>query len=123
MDWQVFKREDPSTWPEFDCPVLVCKNFDDDDYYFARAKWDNELKRFIGDGSSSWNECYYSYITYIPKGYKVYHPVKCIYVKGRCPYGHDDDGYCMCDEDFECKWQKLANEYEIMPKLIAKEFK
>lgn len=120
MDWQVFKRDDPSTWPEFDCPVLVCKNFDDDDYYFARAKWDNELKRFIGDGSSSWNECYYSYITYIPKGHKVYHPVRCKN-DDNCKIGCNDNGYCMYD--CECEQSFVVNEYEIIPKLIVKEFK
>lgn len=118
MEWHVFKKNDPSTYPELDCPMLVCKNFDDD-YTFARSHWDNATKCFIGDGAAAWNECFYAYISYVPTGYKVHHPVGCGYKDGHsCPYGCDDDGYCLCNDSFSCEHQFDLNEYEIIKKKV-----
>jgi hypothetical protein len=119
MEWHVFKKNDPSTYPELDCPMLVCKNFDDD-YILAKSHWDNATKCFIGDGAAAWNECFYAYISYVPTGYKVHHPVGCGYKDGHsCPYAFDDDGYCL-NEKRKCEHQIMLNEYEITMKGVFK---
>lgn len=119
MKWYVFKKDDPSTYPEIDCPMLVFKNFDDD-YLFARSHWDNVAKCFVGDGASAWNECYYAYICYVPSGHKVHQTLRCLNDKN-CKFGCNDDGYCMYDF-CECEQQVVRNEYEVMREWVWKKF-
>lgn len=126
MVWHVFKYDDPSTWPKIDCPMTVVREYSPTNISIHTCKWDNDINKFVGHDDKhyyGYRECYYSYITYIPDGYNVHNPIKCMYIKGYCPYGHDDDGYCLCDKDFKCAWQKIVNEYDIIPKSVIKEFK
>ena len=72
------------------------------------------------------DECFYAYIGYIPHISKTLHPKKCGYVDENgiecaCPYGFDDDGYCLNDE-FKCEYVKIVNEYVIEEKRIWKDF-
>lgn len=106
MNWKVYKKNDPNTYPEIDCWVLACK-VDGDKHLLARCKWDKGSKCFVGDGAGAWSECYYVYIAYIPNGYKTARVMKCGRKDGRC----DDeyDGYC--ESDGCCVFAKEVNEY------------
>ena len=120
MNWRVFKRDDPDTWPEIDCPLLVCWT-NGDDYRLYNAKWDSEDKQFIRD--LRWivfqkGDVFYTYIGYIPYIERELHPIKCAQERPRC--AHYDDGYCLCKT--KCKSQKEATEYSIGHKRIWKEF-
>lgn len=121
MNWRLFKKDDPDTWPEFDCPIVVSKIYGETISVHV-SKWDNKLHKFYDEDGHYYNydECYYSYITYIPKGYKVYHPVRCKN-DDNCKIGCNDNGYCIYD--CECEQRFVVSEYEIIPKLIVKEFK
>lgn len=124
MKWHVFKRDDPSTYPEVDCPMLVLLN----DVTVVACSWNNKLKYFYNDEYEFTDGCFYAYIGYVPAEYKVHHPVGCGYVDENgdecaCPYGFDDDGYCMCDKEFKCEHQIVRNEYEVIMRRIWKEFK
>jgi hypothetical protein len=120
MNWHVFKRDDPETWPEVDCPLLVCWS-NGDDYRLYNAKWDSEDKQFIHD--LRWivfqkGDVFYTYIGYIPYIERELHPIKCAQERPRC--AHYDDGYCLCET--KCKFQKEVTEYSLGHKRIWKEF-
>ena len=132
MNWHVYRKDDPSTWPEIDCPMLVCRWFSDILYELKIMYWDRDKSLFyytthMGMSICEEDELYYVYVGYIPNGYQVLHPVKCGCVdengnEYRCPYGMDDDGYCMYDEEI-CEYKKIVNEYALNDNLrIWKEF-
>lgn len=124
MNWKVFKKDDPSTHPEIDTPMVVYRPYTNcftlDVHYF-----DNEQKKFYQKegGNSRWykayDECYYFYIGYIPYMEKECHPYKC---KGdRCLCAEYDDGYCIGD-DIKCNLQEVVTEYALGYKRIWKDF-
>ena len=123
MNWYVFNREDPETWPELNCPMLVYYDLLDTLYI---CKWDNDINKFFEEVDCDkrflhhFKECFYSYIGYIPNGYKVLHPVRCLN-DDNCKIGCADDGYCMYDF-CKCEQQKVINEYVVDTKRIWKEF-
>ena len=117
MNWRVFKRDDPNTWPEIDCKFLVCYDYDQ----LAVCEWDKTLKCFYDEnGFAEYWECYYSYIGYIPNGYKTHKTLHCLN-DNNCKIGCDDDGYCLYDF-CKCEQQVEVNEYEVETKRIWKEF-
>ena len=118
MRWHVFKLDDPETWPKYDCPIAVCKSIDDWPEMFW---WNKGNRTFENDYKEvKFSKCFYVYFTYLPYIEKECHVTKCGYYKENCPYGHDDDGYCMCDEDFECEYKKAKTEYALGLKRIWK---
>lgn len=120
MKWHVFKKDDPSTYPEIDCPTIVCLN----DLTVVTCKWDNISKIFYNDEFVFTDGCFYAYLSYLPNMYTIHHPMGCGYGdRCYCPHGFDDDGYCMCDDRFKCEHQVVRNEYEIMMRRVWKEFK
>lgn len=120
MKWHVYKRDDPSTYPKIDCPILILLN----DVTVVVCKWDNEQKCFYNDEFCFDDGCFYACIGYLPYMYQTHHPVGCNYDRLRlCPHGFDDDGYCICDDRFKCEHQVVRNEYEIMMRRVWKEFK
>lgn len=122
MKWHVYKQDDPNTWPQIDCPMVVC---DKPTEVLMICVWDKDLNQFCEERHSwhhDFEECYYAYIGYVPSGYKASYPTKCAYDK-YCPNGFDDDGYCMNDRTFACKYKRDATEYWVEKKAIWKEFK
>ena len=125
MNWRVYKRDDPSTHPEIDCPVLLCRHYTST-MTLAVHYFDKERNKFYeNDGGiyrwyKTYDECFYTYITYIPNGYKVYKPIRCLN-DDNCKIGCADDGYCMYDF-YKCEQQVVVNEYEIETKRIWKDF-
>ena len=121
MNWHVFKRDDPKTWPEIDCPLLLCWT-DGDGYRLYNAKWDKEDKQFIRD--LKWivfpkGDVFYSYIGYIPYIERECRTRKCEKDNRMCE--DNDDGYCMSDF-CKCEYIKFVTEYSIGYKRIWKEF-
>ena len=122
MNWHVFKRDDPSTWPEIDCPMLVhCDLFNT----LYVCKWDNDINKFFEEIDYNkrflhhFKECFYSYIGYLPYIEKECHPAKCKGDKYLC--SEYDDGYCLGD-DLGCKCMEVVTEYSLGHKRIWKEF-
>jgi hypothetical protein len=126
MNWHVYKKDDPSTWPEIDCPMLI---YNEVWCEFHICKWNNIINRFFEPKEKllhTWKECYYKYIGYIPNGYSVSHPVVCgrIDEEGneliKCDFWHD--GYCE-NEESVCEYSQVLNNYYIYDeKRIWKEF-
>ena len=123
MNWHVFKKDDPNTYPEIDCPILV---YDDVWCEFYICKWNHIINSFFEPREKllhTWKECYYQYIGYVPNGYKEIKTNKCVlnteYV---CEY--EDDGYCFdAPEDAYCPFCKKVIEYSLNDnKRIWKEF-
>lgn len=121
MNWHVFKKDDPSTYPDIDCPMLVCWT-NSDRYLLYNARWDNEVNKFM-NSDFRWilfekGDIFYSYIAYIPYIEKVLHPIKCDmkYKIGE----HEDDGYCLCGN--KCKGKCETTEYSLGLKRIWKDF-
>lgn len=111
MDWHVYDRDNPDTWPKLDCKFLVCG----DNEELVVCKWDKVLKCFYDDkGFAEYWECFYVVIGYLPFIERELHPEKCIKEDGRCEY--DDNGYCLCEN--KCKHKRVATEYSIGHKRI-----
>ena len=122
MTWRLYKKDDPNTWPQIDCPMLVYLYHANGDMNLWICKWNKDKKWFIRDEMCNFftEECYYAYIGYIPSGYKTTYPAKCTR-DDRC--GYDDDGYCMLEaENQHCEFAKTVPEYSIEEKRIWKEF-
>lgn len=122
MKWHLYRRDDPNTWPQIDCPMLVYGGVP-----FYRdmpdiVTWDNVSKKFMWnkDRALSFKECYYAYIGYVPCKYKIHTVLKCM-DDSDCKIGCADNGYCMYDH-CECEQQKEVNEYSITEKAIWKEW-
>ena len=121
MNWHLYKKADPSTWPQIDCPMVVCQGDKVMSYLYF---WDNNEHCFFNRRSIrgyNFKESYYAYIGYVPSGYKTLYPIIC--TCKNCPEGYDDNGYCMdYDNDYICGCKKEVAEYEIKEKRIWKEF-
>lgn len=120
MHWKLYRKDDPNTWPEIDCPMLV---YDEVWCEFYICKWDNEIGRFVepkGKILHYWKECYYAYIGYVPNGYKTIETEKCnAILQKKCEF--EDDGYCM--DSKPCPFKRKVNEYSLNDnKRIWKEF-
>ena len=124
MKWYVFKESDPDTWPKINCPMVVFKEYSPSTVHMSVCKWDDKLNEFFEDDGHHYKfkACFYSYIGYQPYIEKELHPIACGHTKDFCPYGHDDNGYCMCDDDFKCEHQIAKTEYALGMKRIWKEF-
>ena len=124
MKWHLFKKDDPNTYPEIDCPMLVyAGNFKGNEMFYI-CKWGDYCDFKELDGMSWYfDECYYAYIGYVPSGYKVFNPIVCTNKKHGYTCDEYDDGYCIYrDLHPNCKYQKEVNEYGIEVKAIWKEF-
>lgn len=120
MTWHVYRKDDPNSWPQIDCPMVIYWN---NKLMSCMYFWDNNKHCFVDDrnvGEWGFEECYYARITYVPKGYKTHEVLKCN-DDSNCKIGCEDNGYCMYDE-FECEQQRKENEYSIDNKRIWKEF-
>lgn len=121
MKWHVYKKDDPNTWPQIDCPMLVYGGVPFYREVLDTVDWDNVSKMFVWQKERlSFEECYYAYIGYVPSGYKTRKVLKCM-DDSNCKIGCEDDGYCMYDH-CECEQQREVNEYSIEEKRIWKEF-
>lgn len=128
MNWHLFRSDDPNTWPEVKCPLLV---YDDKFCEFHICDWDHSLSKFVeakldlgAKVAHYWKECYYAYIGYVPDGYKVIKTTLCgVYPEKLCEY--EDNGYCFdCPREIHCKYMQEVNEYALNDnKRIWKEFK
>lgn len=123
MHWKLYRKDDPNTWPEIDCPILI---YDDVWCEFYICKWDNNINRFFEPKEKvlhTWKECYYAYIGYVPNGYKAFKTTKChLNPEYGCEY--EDDGYCFdAQKDVYCPFCKEVTEYSLNDnKRIWKEF-
>ena len=120
MKWHLYKEDDPNTWPQIDCQLLVY--FPKSERFSLDCIWDSE-DHFLMDRYGLIDfECYYAYIGYAPSGYKTLYPTKCMRENdGRCAY--EDDGYCMdYDNEYACGCKNEIAEYKIEMKEIWKEF-
>lgn len=123
MKWHLYKKDDPNTWPEYDCPTVVMWKEGKNDYG-ALCRWNNKKKRFYNKiYPVMHDECYYAYIAYIPVGYNTFTPTICTNKKHGYMCDQYDDGYCMYrDFHSNCEYQKTINEYSVETKRIWKEF-
>lgn len=128
MNWHVYRKDDPNSWPEIDCPMLVYVKYRAGTEELHVCRFDNRFKQFYGMcnlevayHAYAFTECYYQYIGYVPNGYKVLKFDKCMAeLQVRCDF--DDDGYCM-DVNNPCPFRKTVNEYAFNDnKRIWKEF-
>lgn len=119
MKWNLYNKDNPNTWPQIDCPMVVCK-FYGDAMNIEVCSWDRRSNQFYDEIDShyfNYNECYYAYIGYVPSGYKTRNVTKCT---GNTDCEWCDNGYCLLRES--CKQQKEVDEYRIEEKSIWKEF-
>ena len=123
MNWLLYKRDDPNTWPKIDCPMVVCFYDPNGIMSLDICKWNKDQNWFVREEGCDFfiKECYYTYIGYIPNKYKTTYPIKCSQSwDSRC--GFDDDGYCMADRNYTCQYKQDIPEYSIEKKRIWKEF-
>lgn len=119
MNWNyhVFKIDDPDTWPNVDCPILVWKPHND---WPCIYQWDPRGNCFVDDFDSYYpNKCLYAYIGYMPYIDRELHPAKCKADRYLC--SNYDDGYCF-GEDTQCKGIEVVTEYVIECKRIWRQF-
>ena len=124
MNWHLYRKDDPNTWPEIDCPMLIYKsNFDSLHIW----KWKSSVNKFITYETEReinyTDECYYQYIGYVPNGYTAIKTKKCgFWNEGCCQY--QDDGYCFdLPRNMTCKHIMEVTEYVLEDnKRIWKEF-
>ena len=116
MNWHVFNRDNPDTWPKLDCKFLVCG----DNEELVVCKWDKALKCFYDDkGFAEYWECFYVTIGYLPYIKRELCSPKCM--REYPPYcEYEDDGYCLCG--VECPYKIEVMEYCLGDKCVWKEF-
>ena len=121
MNYNVFKIDDPDTWPEINCPLLVWR--ENHDYPFI-YQWDPIAHCFLNDYDTYYpNKCLYAYIGYRPYIERELYPTICMCPEEFiCPYGSDDNGYCMFDDKFSCEYMKAKTEYAIGIKRIWQKY-
>ena len=124
MKWRLYKKDDPNSWPQIECPMVVyCpfRQYHDSEHIIFMCRWDNDRKQFFTP-KKWWDEkeLYYAYVGYVPSGYKTHEVLKCMN-DDDCKIGCDDNGYCMYDF-YKCEQQRRVNEYTIEEKAIWKEF-
>lgn len=116
MNYHVFNKDNPSTWPKFNCPILV---FKPNNNYPCIYQWDNNNDFFINHNEVyEPDKCFYKYIGYVPYIEKEFHPMKCTKEDDKCEY--EDDGYCLCKR--KCKYKHKTTEYLLGYKRILKNF-
>ena len=123
MEWYLYKRDEPNTWPQVDCPIIVYLCNPNGIINLDVCKYNKEQNWFVREERCNFfiNKCYYAYINYVPSGYKTHYPIIC--TCDNCHEGYDDDGYCMdYDNDYACGCKKKIAEYSIEQKRIWKEF-
>ena len=116
MKWNIYKQDDPNTWPKIDCPMLA---YLPESGSVSVCWWNDEDKCFDDTYGILDFDFYYAYIGYVPCGYKTHSVARCANDVG-CMIGCADDGYCMYD--YNCEQRTEMNEYEIEEKRIWKEF-
>lgn len=122
MNWRLFRKDDPNTWPKIDCPMLLYKVYGDSSKILEVHFWDKKRKQFyeLGKWYKNYDECYYQYIGYIPDGYKIIEVQMCTTT---APCEFEDDGYCM-HPNTSCPYCLKVNCYSLNDdKRIWKEFK
>ena len=123
IKWTLYRKDDPSTWPKIDCPMLVYKCYGENNEVLSICTWCTHFKQFYNKPNGhyyKYDECYYAYIGHVPCGYITHKVLKCE-DDIACKIGCSDDGYCMY-EICDCEQQREVNEYEIEEKRIWKEF-
>ena len=123
MNWKLYKKDDPNTWPQIDCPMIVYKEYGPKNIITVVCVWDKQRNAFyekVDHHYYNFSECYYSRITHVPSEYKTHEVLMCK-DDSDCKIGCDDDGYCMYDF-CNCEQQRWVNEYEIEMKRVWKEF-
>jgi len=117
--WHLYRKDDPNTWPEIDCPMLVCRWFNDTFYELKIMYWEQDKRQFYYANHSmeryycEEDELYYLYVGYIPNGYKAIKIKKCgVWSDTRCQYA--DDGYCFdLPRHLNCKHIVEVTEYSL----------
>ena len=123
MVWHIYKKDDPSTWPKMDCPILI---YDEVWCEFHICKWNHIISKFFEPKEHllhHWKECYYQYIGYVPSGYREVKIKKCgLWPDYKCEYS--DDGYCFdLPKHLNCENSVEVMEYMVNDnKRIWKEF-
>lgn len=128
MNWHLYRKDDPNTWPEIDCPMDACIYVTDGLYMIKIVYYDiSENVFYYIECMERYNvksdELYYRYIGYIPNGYKTIKSKKCgVYHDRYCQY--QDDGYCFdLPRGITCKHMQEVNEYVLNDNMrIWKEF-
>ena len=94
MDWYVFKKNDKKTWPKINCPIVVIKEYSQDNVCIIVCEWDSNRKQFLEKNTQyyEFEECFYAYLGWIPYIEKEFLVLKCGDETSRCEY--QDDGYC-----------------------------
>ena len=119
MNWCVFKIDDPDTWPKYNCPIVVSRSVDE---WPEIYQWDNVEHVFLNDYKTlKLNKCLYSYIGYLPYIERELHPTVCK-SEFACPYGSDDNGYCLFADELKCEHMETKTEYALGMKRIWKEY-
>ena len=92
--WHVYRKDDPNSWPEIDCPILVYVKEKNEHERLELCEWEVFTKQFIQFNSRRYvinpyffDECYYQYISYVPNGYTAIKTKKCgLWHEGFCQY-------------------------------------
>ena len=130
MNWKLYRKDNPNTWPEIDCPMLVYVKYRMGTEELHVCRFDKRFKKFYGmtdlqvaNHAFAFTECYYQYISYVPDGYKAIKTKKCgVWPNTKCQYA--DDGYCFdLPRHVTCKYTEEVTEYVLNDnKRIWKEF-
>lgn len=92
MNWRLYRKDDPNTWPEIDCPMDACIYIADGLYLIKIVYYDIKANVFyyfecMNRYDVKSDELYYRYIGYIPNGYKTLKAKKCsAYPEKLCEY-------------------------------------
>ena len=118
MNWRLYRKDDPNTYPEIDCPMDACIYVSDGVYLIKIVYYDINANVFyyfecMNRYNVKSDELYYRYIGYIPNGYQTIKTKKCsAYPEKLCEYV--DDGYCFDAPDgFNCEFCQEVNEYAL----------
>lgn len=74
MNWHLYKRDCPNTYPSFDYPLNVYKKYSEETFYLDVCYYDKKMNKFFKKESrnSRWymhyDSCYYAYINKLPGG-------------------------------------------------------
>lgn len=96
IEWHLYRKDNISTYPKFECPLLLAK---DGIVRNALHFYDKDKNEFYNNRSVhkySFNECYYAYINLVPTSYSEHIVSKCAIKNRSCEYY--DDTYCLKDE-------------------------
>lgn len=121
MEWHLYKPGDFNTYPQINCPMLVCfkSHRTGEMELYTCDKYIRGFGFMLKNSGALCTECYYAYIGYVPSGYTTHYTTKCTKEDDRCAY--EDDGYCLNDETYACEYKRNVAEYSIEKKRIWKE--